>query len=96
MKNYPALSTESPLQLNGRTTDQLCPFKLAEQEAQVIDRQFAQGLCISAYCTLKDETLLLLQLQDALLDGARDYKAGNCDGLVLSEPMDAVLQRRAG
>ena len=35
-----------------------------------------------------------LQLEDALLNGARDHKPHDMDGLVLAQPVDAVLRLR--
>ena len=66
----------------------------AKEEAQVLRRQAAQRLGVFADGALEDELLLLLQLQDALLDGAADHKAHHVDRLVLPQPVDAVLRLR--
>lgn len=42
-------------------------MRSGEQEAQVVLRESRQGLHVAAHRPLKDERLLVLQLQDALL-----------------------------
>lgn len=41
---------------------------------------------------LEHQLLLLLQLEDALLDGAADHEAYHRDGLVLAQAVDTVLR----
>ena len=67
----------------------------AKEEAQVIHSQLAQCFGVLANGALKHELLLLLQLEDTLLDRAGHNEARHTDGLVLAQPVDAVLQSRA-
>jgi hypothetical protein len=42
----------------------------------------------------EDKERMHLQLENALLNGARDHEPHNMDGLVLAQPMNAVLRLR--
>jgi hypothetical protein len=74
---------------NSRCTSGLC-----KQEPQVVLGEAAERGGVAAHSALEHQQLLLLQLQDALLDGAADDEAHDADGLELPQAMDAVLGLR--
>ncbi|TYZ61028.1 hypothetical protein PybrP1_009608 [[Pythium] brassicae (nom. inval.)] len=69
---------------------------LGEEEAQVFGCEASHGAHARTDCALKDQPLLLLELEDPLLDRARDDEPRGLDGLELSKPVRAVNRLALG
>ena len=65
--------------------------RLAKEEAEVVDGELAERFSILADGAFEHELLLLLELEDALLNGSRHDEARDTDRLVLPQPVNAVL-----
>jgi hypothetical protein len=61
-----------------------------EQKAHVLNIQARHGGGVSPDGAVEHKPFLLLQVQNALLDGVGHYEARGVDGLVLADAMGAV------
>ena len=65
-------------------------YMLLEQKAHVLHVQASHGARVPADGAIEDQTLLLLQAEDAFLDSVLQDEPRGVDGLVLADAVRAI------